>query len=192
VLAGIVGDPDNRAKAGKWLDKAWPGWRPAVYADEGYEQPTISAMHRWARAADPATPVLYTHGKGAFQDTPHNHNWRRAMEDRLIGSWSKHILTLGSGKFDAIGCHWLTHEEFPVTITEGKPMFGGNFWWATAGYLAKLAPVQGGDPDLGYNRYKAEEWIGQGNPRVLDLSPGWPQYEETGGYNSILGGRLHA
>ena len=64
---------------------------------------------------------------------------------------------------------------------------------ATAGYLAKLPPVEGGNPNKGYNRYKAEEWIGGGNPKVLDLKPGWPDYPEVDGeFNSVLGGRLHA
>ena len=194
VRVGLIGDESNRHKVRKWLDSRWPKWQPAMIADDGYEQWTINAMHCWAKAADPDTPVLYNHTKGAFQDTPHNHNWRRAMETALIGgkddrAWLRCIDELQD--YDLVGCHWLTPQEFPVTVSEGKPFWGGNFWWAKAGYLAKLAPVEGGNPDLGYNRYKAEEWVGQGNPRVLDLIPGWPQYEETGGYNSVLGGRLH-
>lgn len=197
VCVGLVGDEENRLTARLWLDKTWPRWQPAVVADDGYEQWTLAAMHRWAKAADPQTPVYYAHTKGAYQDHPFNHNWRRGMEALLMGTsaihtWRDRVGDLASGKWDAVGLHWLTPDDFPVTISVGRPMFAGNFWWATAGYLATLPEVEGGNPMLGYNRFKAEEWLGQLQPRVLDLKPGWPEYEDTGGYNSITGGRLHA
>jgi hypothetical protein len=195
---GLVGDAENRLTALDALQK-WGAdldWGIIAQADEGYEQVTISAMHQKAKLLPPETPILYAHTKGAYQDTPFNRAWRRSMETFLIGdgdlvTWRMCAAALEN--YDLVGSHWLTHDEFPVTVTNGKPMFGGNFWWATAGYLAKLPPVEGGNPNLGYNRYKAEEWIGGGNPKVLDLKPGWPDYqEEDGGYNSVLGGRLHA
>lgn len=196
VHVGRVGDPDKRIEAEEWLDDAREGWIEASEADEGYEQVTLRAVHAFAQhyTTDPATPVLYCHTKGAYQDTPFNRAWRRGMEDCLIGGdgaslWKAAVMALHT--HDLVGCHWLTHEEFPETVSEGKPMFGGNMWWATAGYLASLPPVEGGDPARGYNRYKAEEWAGQNNPNVLDLKPGWPDYPlSDGGYDSILGGRL--
>jgi hypothetical protein len=46
--------------------------------------------------------------------------------------------------------------------------FAGNFWWASADYLGKLAA-----PSMA-NRWEAEKWIGTGKPRVCDLIPGFP------------------
>ena len=188
VGVGLVGDQEKRTQAIRMLDKLWPDWWIIAAADEGFEQPTIDAMHRVAKDADPATPVLYTHTKGAFQDTPFNRAWRRSMEDTLIGFWQAIQVTLQS--HDMVGLHWLTPEEFPETITNGHPMFGGNMWWARAGYLASLPPVEGGVPGMPQNRYKAEEWHGQKNPKILDLKPGWPNYaHEDGEFDSSLGGQ---
>ena len=191
VGVGLVGDQEKRTQAIRMLDKLWPDWWILAAADEGFEQPTIDAMHRVAKDADPATPVLYCHTKGAFQDTPFNRAWRRGMTSDLVGFWQACVMSLN--QYDVIGRHWLTHEEFPKTITNGNPMFAGNFWWARAGYLAGLPPVQGGEPGMPLNRYKAEDWIGQGNPspKVLDLHPGWPDYhnEDDGGYDSVKGGQ---
>jgi hypothetical protein len=193
VYVGLVGDVENRLTALDALQK-WGAdldWGIIAAADEGYEQVTISAMHHKAKLLPPETPILYCHTKGAYQDTPFNRAWRRSMESSLIGNWEDCLGVLAH--YDVVACHWLTHDEYPETVTNGKPFAGGNMWWATAGYLAELPPVEGGNPALGYNRYKAEEWIGRGNPKVLDLKPGWPDYkEEDGGYNSVLGGRLHA
>lgn len=190
VVVGLVGDPDKRLKAVKLISDLWPEHEAIHAADEGFEQPTIKIMHERAKHTDPAQPILYCHTKGAFQDTPFNRAWRRGMTARLVGFWPACVTALG--KYDLIGSHWLTHEEFPKTITNGNPMFAGNFWWARAGYLASLPPVEGGEPGMPYNRYKAEDWVGQGNPKYLDLHPGWPDYhnEDDGGYDSVKGGQI--
>ena len=198
IHVGIVGDLDNRFEALDVIESLAGNteWYVDAEADEGYEQVTLQALHEFAKTEPPERPILYTHTKGAYQDTPFNRAWRRGMEELLIGGdgatfWMAAAKALEN--YDLVGLHWLTHDEFPETVTNGKPMFGGNMWWATAGYLAKLPPVEGGNPNLGYNRFKAEEWVGQGCPKVLDLKPGWPDYPlDDGGYDSVTGGRLHA
>ena len=76
------------------------------------------------------------------------------------------------GGFDAVGCHWLTAEQFsswaPQEFPDGTPFFGGNFWIARCDYLRTLP-----EPST-RSRFDAERWIGLGDPRVLDLNPGWP------------------
>jgi hypothetical protein len=141
-------------------------------AETGFEQVTLKALQSWVAEPDPQTPVLYTHAKGAGVPDPYHDRWRYAMDSRLLFYWRDHVKSLAS--VDAIGSHWLEPGvdynlgDFEYRID--TPFFGGNFWWASAGYLAKLPPVRNS------SRYDAESWIGLGNPRVLDLAPGWPVY----------------
>lgn len=179
VCVGIVGGLPERAEAMSWLRGWWPKSRVMVQADEGFEQVTIDAMHSWCKWADPAVPVLYSHTKGALHVGDMNRDWRMAMDELLVGTvgkpnWRECVKSLHS--HDAVGCHWLTHKQYPELINPRKPMFGGNFWWANAGYIAKLAPVTGTPERPPVNRWEAEGWMGQGFPKVLDLKPGWPVY----------------
>lgn len=164
---GLVGGMSEQREAQDWLSNWWPSAEIAVQADEGFEMVTLAAMHAWSKTADPATPILYCHAKGSFQDYPENHRWRRCMTTELVNGWRECLRLLND--VDAVGLHWLTPEEYPDQIT-GPPMFGGNFWWTTAGYIAALPPVEHA------SRYCAEGWLGKGNPKVRDLYPGWPRY----------------
>ena len=170
VRAGITGGQSERLDVIRLLREACPQSQVVVQADEGFEQVTLGAMHQWAKEADPGTPVYYAHTKGALQDTPGNARWRRAMDDVLLGGWEGCVKSLHD--YDAAGMHWLTHDDWPEFIGSGTPIFGGNFWWANAGYLAKLEPA-------GLrSRWDAEAWVGSGSPRVLNLKPGWPDYRQ--------------
>jgi hypothetical protein len=170
VRVGLAGGMSERVTAMRWLRENCPSSQVAVQADEGFEMVTLAELHRFAKEAEPSTPVLYGHGKGSFQGGPFADAWRRAMTRRVVSDWRHCVNSLNT--VDMAGCHWLTHERYPRQITEGLPMFGGNFWWANAGYLAKLPPI---DPH-GANRYAAESWAGLGRPRVECLIDGWPDY----------------
>lgn len=174
VRAGIVGGVRERVECVNWLRQQKVPARVAVTADEGFEQVTIEAMHTWAKSADPAAPVLYCHTKGALQAHPMNTLWRNSMDKLLTGAWRERVADLD--RYDAVGLHWLTHKEYPAFIDPRKPMFGGNFWWSKAGYLAGLERVRGTPEFPPVNRWEAEGWLGQGFPEVLDLAPGWPDY----------------
>lgn len=162
---GIVGPKDEREQA---LDEFTILRSPdsCVEADQGWEQVTIQHLHAYAQEHDGA--VLYAHTKGAYNLSPFQEVWRQWMTWNVVVHWRDCAEAL-EGEIDAIGCHWLTKEEFPhVVVDTNFPMFGGNFWMATCEYLRTLPPV-GME-----RRHEAESWIGLGNPRVLDLSPGWP------------------
>jgi hypothetical protein len=171
VRVGIVGGPAQRIEAMDWLDGKWPAWRLFTQAAEGFEMVTLDALHEFAKddSTDPATPVMYAHGKGSFQGGAFADAWRRNMTRHVVGRWKHCVNSLHT--VDAVGCHWLTRGEYPEKIFQ-PGIFGGNFWWANAGYLARLAPI---DPH-GANRYAAEGWVGLGDPRVECLVPGWPDY----------------
>jgi hypothetical protein len=144
-----------------------------VKPGEGFEDVTLRKLHAWAKGAEPDSKVLYGHTKGAFHPDPIQENWRRTMDSRLTGAWFPRLFELDA--FDVVGLHWLdsgaTNLQFGIVVVD--PFFGGNFWWARADYLAVL-------PDLSVlaeeTRFEAEGWVGKSNPRVKDLSPGWPTY----------------
>lgn len=201
VNVGLVGSEENREFAHGWLLEEWSAkWDMdiVVQADDGFEQVTIDVMHAAAKEADPQTPFFYAHAKGSFEDHPFNTAWRRSMTGKLLGgknstAWLSCVNLLHShDDIDCVGCHWLSRPDAKPDFPIESPMFGGNFWWAKAGYLANLESVFANDPTHGYIRYFAESWVGRGKPKVIDLKPGWPVYETEPGYNSILGGRLHA
>lgn len=135
-------------------------------AESDYEAGTLNVLRSWA-AWRPGVKILYTHTKGVYTNHPINDRWRQAMDSRLIGPWRVRASELDD--YDAVGMHWLTPAEFDHRGVR-TPFFGGNFWWARGGYLAQLPGVKDDD------RYAAENWLGTGNPRVKDLSPGWPTY----------------
>ena len=169
VRVGVVGGPEQQGDAARWLQDRRPDWECAAIAHEGYEMVTLHALHQFAKAAHPGTPVLYAHGKGSFGRGEFRDRWRQAMITRAVADWRHCVNSLHS--HDAVGCHWLTREEFPGKI--GQPgVFGGNFWWANAGYLAGLPPI---DP-FGTARHAAEGWVGLNDPKVECLVPGWPAY----------------
>lgn len=173
VRVGIVGGLPERVTALGWIESWYPGFDVVAEAAEGYEQVTIDVMHAWAKTAEPALPVYYSHTKGALNSSPFHTAWRRSME-RLTTEWEQCTEDLKT--YDVVALHWLTPQQFPHLIDPKKPMAGGNFWWSTAGYLAGLERVRGTAEFPPVNRYEAEGWVGQGFPYVKDLRPGWPSY----------------
>lgn len=168
VHVGITGGHEQAARAWDWAEKRWPAVANIMAFGEGFEMPTIDALWKDSgnRVAD--TPVLYAHAKGAFNHDPGNIRYRRAMTAHLVSGWRDRVEELRD--YDVLGLHWLTHDEFPDRISKGRPMPGGNFWWARAGYLCTLLPVEW------YSRYCAEGWVGRGDPKAKGLLPGWPDY----------------
>lgn len=137
-------------------------------SDCNSEIPTLIHVRQWCQA-NPGCAVLYHHTKGV--STPHMADgWRQRMETFMVWNWQNCLVQLQQGK-EAVGCHWLTPEANPGTIS--SPFFGGNFWWANSGYINRLPALP---VDTWENRYEAESWIGRGAPRpiVFDPSPGWP------------------
>lgn len=162
VRVGVVGSPENRRAAVK-LMRAY-GLRVIVVAEEasGFEQVTLRPLHRYAEQRPGG--IMYAHTKGASNPSSWAHQWRASMTSLVVRRWRELSALLAD--FDIIGAHWLTPTDYPDSLI--TPFFGGNFWMARCGYLARLPPV-------GHERADAEGWIGLGSaPRVLDLKPGWP------------------
>jgi hypothetical protein len=172
IQIGLVGSPNARAEAQNWLDRRW-NYGIADEAAEGFEEVTLHALHKLAKALSPDTPILYAHNKGAFHSHPENNAWRREMTDYLVTAWPERTAELK--EYDVTAWRWLpkgTIDPFGVPTT--GPMAAGNFWWARAGYVKKLPPLP---PVLTEdNRHEAENWLGTCDPRAKneDGKNGWP------------------
>jgi hypothetical protein len=132
------------------------------------EIPTLNILRAFAQQ-HPGWAILYHHTKGV--STPNQQDgWRCRMEHGCVWNWQACVRAITEGT-DAAGCHWLTPEQHPGSIT--SPFFGGNFWWASSEHITRLPPL----PEATWqNRYEAEAWIGRSvpRPRVVDFYPGWP------------------
>lgn len=167
ITACLVGSYENRRAAEPIVLKDLDPDRTAHF-DTGYEQRTLGIIRADLRSGQLNTGnVLYTHSKGAGQPIDGvSAPWRRCMTRRLVEE-GEHCIELLEAGHDTVGCHWLTPEEHPKTVT--IPYYGGNFWWATAAHLQRLP-----DPRLD-TRYHAESWLGTVRPlNPADLVPGWP------------------
>jgi len=167
IAVGIVGEKQRRAAARRWLAREFGPCEIAAEADTGFEQVTIRALHDWALTQQDEAAVLYAHTKGAANHSKHNDLWRQSMTNWVVSEWRDCVKLLSD--HDAVGCHWLTTGEYGDRLP--GDMFGGNFWWARASYLASLPPVDD------TNRHMAETWLALGDPVIYDLRPGWPTQE---------------
>ena len=160
---GIVGPPERRAEVLDELNCIRPP-DSATEADDGWEQVTLQPLREYVQRTHSGA-VMYAHTKGAYNTCDINTAWRRSMTAHVVVNWRKWVTAVGKN-YDAVGCHWLTPEQYPTAVT--SPFFGGTYWVASVKYLRRL-PECATD-----SRYDAEAWIGLKNPRVLDLRPGWP------------------
>lgn len=155
VVCGVVGSPENRAEAIAVLPDSWE----IVEFDEGFEDRTLNLIQE--RLTD--IPVLYAHTKGAGFPLDVSDAWRTCMTRQVVRRWRANLHALGT--YDLVGAHWLRPEDWDDITT---PIFGGNFWWATAQHLRSLGPV------LMPDRFGAEAWVGSVPARVQNLVAGWP------------------
>lgn len=156
---GIVGSPENRVKVIAALDETGLQYSIAAEENEGWEQVTLNRLLEFAKSKQ-AGWVFYAHTKSAANVTDINIAWRKSMCYYNVVKWREVEQYFNDMNVDTIGCHWVN-----------KAMYGGTYWWARIPYLHTLAPP------LADNRWRAEEWIGSGKPRIIDLNPGWPAFE---------------
>ena len=172
LTIGFVGSPEQRAAAaamvtamlhevgGKRIETA-----PGMSADTGWEQMTLTRIHRDVHEIPGEFAVLYCHTKGAANSYPSQDRWRQAMTTALVTGWEKCTALLEAG-CDQVGPH---RYERLNDEQELVPFWGGNFWWAKASYLRTLA-----EPGM-KNRYAAETWV-RPRERYYDVLPGPVNY----------------
>jgi hypothetical protein len=174
VRVGVVGPERQRRRARLFLNQVCPEAVTAVEADEGFEQVTLSALHDRAQELPAEAPVLYAHAKGSVTQSKEQELWRACMSNHVIGNWRSCVGALKA--CDAVGAHWVTAATVKAYFGKKMPdypsCFGGNFWWANAGYLAALESPATYQKTA--DRWDAEWWIGSGSPKVCNLEPSWP------------------
>ena len=133
-----------------------------------FEKPALSAIEEYASRNEGY--VLYLHSKGVSNPADETKvKWRRLMMHELVDNWEYCMHQLPH--FDIIGVNW--REMPPVSH------FCGNFWYASTGYLRKLADFnhyyhnprfQIWDA-INHKRLGCEFWIGSGyeKPKLLSL-----------------------
>lgn len=176
LTVGLVGAAASREYARDWwLERCPDRALTFIQADQAWEHLTLRQLWADARELPPRAAMCYAHAKGVYRPSTHNTVWRQSMTRRLIRDWAACVPLLECTQ--AVGCHWLTL----AGLGAQTPVFGGNFWWARAGYIATLPdpdtvePVQRPAPfDVDGDRHTAERWIGLNRPEVTDRHPVWP------------------
>ena len=154
---GIVGQEGNRNQVKEYLAENDVPFSVVDEQLEGWEQVTMNKLYDFAQDNDGL--IFYAHTKGAYNNTPINNAWRSSMCYYNVVKW-KDAIEHFNGEIDTVGCHWC-HNAF----------WGGTYWWVTTDYIKTL------NYPLADSRWRAEEWIGSGTPRIFDMNPGWPDFE---------------
>jgi hypothetical protein len=155
---GIVGSQQNRNSVIEKLNQYDIDFSVVVEEDSGWEQVTMTKLHEFSKNNNGF--IFYAHTKSAHDPSPINIAWRKSMCYFNVVKWEDAINHLREMNIDTVGCHWCKDS-----------FWGGTYWWATTSYLSSL------EPPLNDNRWNAEEWIGSGRPRIVDMNPGWPSFK---------------
>jgi SAM-dependent methyltransferase len=134
-----------------------------------FERPALGAIEGFVRQHN--GHILYLHSKGVSNPADETKvKWRRLMMRELVENWKNCILLLH--QYDVIGVNW---RDMPPTSH-----FCGNFWFASASYLRKLADFTTYYDNPRYRiwdrindkRLGCEFWISSGRdtPRLLSLA----------------------
>jgi len=128
-----------------------------------YEVPTINKIKKFSQEHKNCE-ILYLHTKGTGhpKDSQNINDWIDMMLYFLLERWPVAVNALKD--HDVAGCNYHTYDS-----CRAPPHFSGNFWWAKTGYLESL-------PDCGRNKFDAEFWLLQNNPKLKCL-------HDTGGMN---------
>jgi hypothetical protein len=174
IRVGIVGPPEQRKAVKEVLEGSMVADKVKVVVTRtnAWEQATLTEMYRASQEEEAV--YLYAHTKGAANPSLTTQLWGRSMLFFNVVAWERSMQMLE--QVDAVGCHWITKEQFPHMADqnnpEGYPYFGGNFWWAKSSHIKEL-----GEP-VREQRYQAEHWIGKKpDTKVFDSNPGWPSPE---------------
>lgn len=154
---GLVGPEDTRNQVKEYLNSRNIKYEICVEADDGWEQVTQNALHKYIQDKDGY--VYYAHTKNAVNINPLHIMWRRSMTYYTAVVWKECIRILGEGA-SAVGSHYLPSSE---QVHSMSGFFGGTFWWTHAKYLKKF-PLPDSD-----TRYGAEAWIGYLKKTVEDM-----------------------
>jgi hypothetical protein len=140
---------------------AWATWARRSAWKEWHEYATLGLLHEDCQA-DPEGAVCYLHSKGVlWPDDPHRNRWRADMVRHVVTRWKECVAKIEAGA-DTVGPWWVSREFVKDVSLPGsealatKQYYPGNFWWASARYVASLPTPDLFDP---MNRFPAEGWL---------------------------------
>lgn len=165
---GIVGQPYKRQEVINCLNTLEIKYTICAEADTGWEQVTMIPMWEFSKVNEGL--ILYSHSKGASDQSEVNTRWRRSMIYWNVIQWKYAITHLID--HDAYGCHWIQPMISMPEHTPGNFMFAGTFFWLRAEVMARFPR-----PALTH-RHEAEGFVGYGwheKPyNVYDPTPYFP------------------
>ena len=120
-----------------------------------FEIPTINKVREFAKE-NPGSYILYLHTKGVSYNFENDYvnDWINMMLYFL----TKHETSQLLHRYDTVGCNYLKTKEV-------KPHWSGNFWWARAGYLKDLPPLD----HIKIDKWSSELWLFENNPDFHEL-----------------------
>jgi hypothetical protein len=146
---------------------------PNVVEKRQTELWTLKIIQDDCKNFDDKTPILYIHTKGATKPTIEREQWREYMELELIDNYKFHLDILTKG-FSSSG------------VLMGIPywsssIYGGNFWWTTAGYIKSLPNDLGWDKwtsNITYvpNENEFSNWIRWAENKFINQGPNFNPY----------------
>ena len=154
MYIGFVGNMPERRRAADYIHKFMP-FETITEADGGWEQET---MRHIPIIAKQHSQLFYAHTKGAVMSGENQHSWRQTMTYFNVMRWRQMLAGLQDN--DLAGIWWIPGHVHPA------PHFQGNFWWANTDYLLRLPEIETG------NRWQAELWVGQREPRIYETYQG--------------------
>lgn len=154
IYIGFVGHTAERRRAADYIQKFFP-FAIVTEQDNGWEQET---MRHIPAIAKQHSQLFYAHTKGAVMSGENQHSWRQTMTYYNVLQWRNMVASLQD--HDTAGIWWIPKEVHPA------PHFQGNFWWANTNYLLTLPEIETN------NRWQAELWVGQREPRVFEAYAG--------------------
>ena len=129
-----------------------------------FESYTLNALRNIAILAEEDFKVFYIHTKGVTRPNEKcKQDWRDMMEYFCLNQWQFAIEALAIADTAGVNIrHYGKHKM-------SRFHYSGNFWWANSNYIKTLPVLSEAGYGRKVNRWDAEFWIGDGNPRMLSL-----------------------
>jgi len=146
---------------------------PNIVQKKQTELWTLKKLQNDCQSLNDETNILYIHTKGATKPTIEREQWREYMERELIDNYKFHLDILKKG-FSSSGV------LMGIPYWSSK-IYGGNFWWTTAGYIKTLPNDLGwGDWDLNTtevpSRTKFGYWISWAELKFINQGQNYNPY----------------
>jgi hypothetical protein len=161
VCVGTDGKP---LKESKILKRILPEKYKIVYYSK-LNQWELPSLHMIKEYTKPEDQIFYLHTKAASKSGDariSGNKWRQYMMYWCIERYHDVLKALKTN--DTAGAQLTNLDNKFANLCGAKKVYAGNFWAANGDYISKLKA-----PEIGNNRWLAEGWLFQANPKAFDL-----------------------